>query len=442
MDPEINAKNLPPVFMLDLMSHGYSITRALSKYNIKVVGFIPIEGCLVSFSRIPIKKHLLPKTDEGKLNTLTEAAREFPGVKPVLFVNFEEYFPFIHKYHNELSVLFSFEFPIYDELKLLLEKDLFNTFARNHNIKIPLSIEVTNNNLATLELLNSLQFPLVIKPKHRDDSWLNTFDSQKVILAETPEEAYATCRKLFNTIDRLVIQEWIPGPDSNIFFCLTYITKNGDILDSVCGQKIHQYPVLFGNTSSAIIIENSFLEKETHRILKEAETYGFCSVEFKQHDITGEYYVIEPTVGRMDRQEYIATIGNKNIVLKAYCHLAGIEQIKTKETKNKYLYIEETLEINSLLDFQQYKILKWRAYIKLLLSRKIRLMHLSYKDPAVSVRVIYAITKSIFKYMTNSSASKKKKDNGIKELIKSNQNLTRHPDTYLHYRMEQKKIKE
>lgn len=427
--------------MLDLMSHGYSITRAISKYNIKVIGFIPIEGCLVSFSRIPIKKYLLPKTDEEKIKLLIEAANKFPGVKPVLFVNFEEYFPFIHKYQKELSALFSFEFPIYDELKLLLEKDLFNSFAREHNIKIPLSIEVTCDNLVTSELFESLQFPLVIKPKHRDDIWLNTFDSQKVILSETPEEAYSICKKLFSTIDRLIIQEWIPGPDSNIFFCLTYITKNGDILDSVCGQKIHQYPILFGNTSSAIIVDNPYVEKETHRILKEAQTFGFCSVEFKQHDITGEYYVIEPTVGRMDRQEYIATLGNKNLALKAYCHLAGIEPFELKTTKKKYLYIEETLEINSLLDYQHYKIINWRAFLKLLLSRKIKPMHLSFNDPAVSLRVIYSITKSIFKYITRNSARKIKEDNGTKELLKSNQNLKRHPDTFLYYRMEEKKIK-
>ena len=48
-------------------------------------------------------------------------------------------------------------------------------------------------------------------------------------------------------------------------------------------------------------------------------------MEFKRDARTGEFLMIEPTVGRVDWQEEVATLNGVNIPLAAYLHEIGAE---------------------------------------------------------------------------------------------------------------------
>jgi predicted ATP-grasp superfamily ATP-dependent carboligase len=416
-----NRTDIPPVFILEMVDHGYAIARELSVYGIRIVGFLPQVKCLESHSHIPYKTYRIPENDEDLLKLLVDAKKKFGAVKPVLFLTGENYFPFIYKYLEQLQSIFAFEMPSYPRLKQMLEKDLFNLFAREHKVKIPVSIEVMKGRDLSLEMFDGLQFPLVIKPKHRDKEWKRKYKTQKAVLVSSPEEALSTCQAIFSTAERLVMQEWVPGPDANIHFCLTYITTNGIFLASACGIKYHQYPALFGNTSAAIPIHNPYVVEETHRILKEANIIGFCSVEFKKHAITGEFYVIEPTVGRMNRQELFSMPGKENVVLKAYCHLAGIPELPQKRIRENYIYVEENMDVKSCLDYHHYKTMNWKKYFKILRSRKIIPMYMSFKDPVLSLLVLGASIKHVVYYIFNGQTKYFSQEGAIDELIKENQ---------------------
>lgn len=415
--------DLPPVFILEMVDHGYAIARELSSYGIKIVGFLPQVKCLESYSYIPYKTYRIPENDEEMLQQLVEAQKEFKPVKPVLILTGENHFPFIYKYFEKLQSLFSFEMPSYPVLKQMLEKDLFNEFARQHNVKIPVSLEVMKGRALSKDTFDGLQFPLVIKPKHRDQEWKRMFKTQKAVLVNSPEEALSNCEAIFNTAERLVLQELVPGPDANIHFCLIYITGDGEVLASSSGIKVHQYPILFGSTSSAIAINNPYIVKETHRILKEANIIGFCSVEFKKHAKTGEFYVIEPAVGRMNRNQLCSMAGKDNVVLKAYCHLAGIPQIPHKRTSENFIYVEENMDIKSCLDYHHYKTMKWKKYFKLLRSRKILPMYMSFRDPVVSLLILGASIKHVVYYIFHGHTKHFSQEGAIDQIIKENDTI-------------------
>lgn len=418
-----NRVDLPPLFILEMVDHGYAIARELSTYGIRIVGFLPQVKCLESRSHIPYKTYRIPELDEDLLQLLVHAQKEFGDVKPVLFLTGENYFPCIYKHFETLQSLFAFEMPSYPTLKQMLEKDLFNLFAREHKVKIPVSIEVMKGHTLSLNMFDGLQFPLVIKPKHRDKEWKRKYKTQKAVLVSSPENALTTCAEIFNTAERLVMQEWVPGPDANIHFCLTYRTEKGDFLASACGIKYHQYPALFGNTSAALPIENAFVIEETHRILTEANIIGFCSVEFKKHALTGEFYVIEPTVGRMNRQELFSMPGKENVVLKAYCHLAGIAELPQKKIRENYIYVEENMDVKSCLDYHHYKTMDWKKYFKILRTRKITPMYMSFKDPMLSLLVLGASLKHVAYYLFHGHTKYFSQEGAIDELIKENQTI-------------------
>ncbi len=413
--------DIPPAFILEMVDHGYAIARELSVYGIRIVGFLPPVKCIESHSRIPYKTYRIPTEDEARLKVLVDAQKEFSPMKPVLILTAENDFPFIYKYFETLQSIFSFEMPDYSTLKQMLEKDLFNKFARQHKVKIPASAEVRKGETLSVDLFKNLQFPLIIKPKHRDKEWKRIYKTQKAIHVSSAEEACTACASIFKTNERLVLQEWVPGPDSNIHFCLTYITSKGEALDSSCGIKTHQHPILFGNTSSAIPVNNPDIVAETQRIFKAANIVGFCSVEYKKHAITGDFYVIEPNVGRINRNILIAMLGKNKVVLKAYCHLAGIPMLPQKRIFEDYIYIEESLDIKSCLDYHYYHSMNWRRYFKLLRNRKIITMFMSRKGPRLAILVLGSVVKHVLYYIFHGHTKYFSQEGGVEHFIKENE---------------------
>jgi predicted ATP-grasp superfamily ATP-dependent carboligase len=52
---------------------------------------------------------------------------------------------------------------------------------------------------------------------------------------------------------------------------------------------------------------------------------GMGRMEYKRDARTGEFFMIEPTAGRVDWQEELATLNGMNIPLAAYLHEIGAE---------------------------------------------------------------------------------------------------------------------
>lgn len=407
---------LPPVFLFEMIDHGYAIGKSLHQHGIKIVGFFPSNRNFEFFSRIPYKKYVTPKSNEEKLELLIKVAKGFVK-KPVLITNNDHYFPFIYENLQQIEKHFSYELPEEFTLNQLLEKDLFNDFAKKHHIKIPASVDLSNQESLSGHSFDHLRFPLVIKPKFRSGEWNARYPYRKAFVTYSLEETLNICRDVLSVVDRIIVQEWIPGSDSSVYYCLTYITKEGQVLEAFCGQKIHQHPILLGNTSSAIAVENDYIRNETVRILKLAGMFGFCSVEFKKHEDTGEYFVIEPTVGRIDRQQYSSSVSNRDVVLKAYCHLANIPPIQKPPANDHFIYIEESLQLKSYLDYRYYKSderFKIRDFIK---HRKVKFMHLWYKDPLTSMLVISGLIKHFLYYLIKGRTIQFQEDSMTQQLM-------------------------
>jgi hypothetical protein len=61
-------------------------------------------------------------------------------------------------------------------------------------------------------------------------------------------------------------------------------------------------------------------------------------MEFKKDARTGQFLMIEPTVGRIDGQEEVATLHEANIPLAAYCHQAGFPGIDCVSDPNPVIW--------------------------------------------------------------------------------------------------------
>ena len=111
----------------------------------------------------------------------------------------------------------------------------------------------------------------------------------------------------------LVIQEWIEGDDTDLYFCLMYINKNSRPLAVCTGKKLRQHPHLAGTLSVAEAVWIEEVAEESLKLLTPSGCKGFCSVEFKYSKVNGKFYVIEPTIGRADSQEGMSVMAGIDI---------------------------------------------------------------------------------------------------------------------------------
>jgi predicted ATP-grasp superfamily ATP-dependent carboligase len=200
---------------------------------------------------------------------------------------------------------------------MLHDKARFHEFAVAHGLSVPRS-EVLRHP-TDIERIQALRLPVIIKPADKQFFHLN--GAPRLIIANDYQAADCNSRKLLTAVGEIIAQECIDGPDSNIYFSLFY--RRGDVTIQFLGQKLASHPPRSGST--ALCVQETTrkigerLERTTNHFLDLVGYEGFGGIEYKLDPVSGRFLIIEPTVGRTDWQEEIATLCGVNIPLAGYC---------------------------------------------------------------------------------------------------------------------------
>jgi predicted ATP-grasp superfamily ATP-dependent carboligase len=195
---------------------------------------------------------------------------------------------------------------------LLLDKSKFYPWATRQGFAVPTTIEVSG--FAELErALGKIGYPVLLKPKYRTERWDREIPGDKVFILERPDQYAVVPRNIFDVSPVLLAQQWIPGTDADIYFCLVCYDRQGKLMDSFCGRKLMQWPPLGGSTAIAISDEQKESLEPTLALFNAVGYQGLGSMEYKKNPQTGQLYIIEPTVGRNDFQSLLAVTGNVNL---------------------------------------------------------------------------------------------------------------------------------
>jgi hypothetical protein len=140
------------------------------------------------------------------------------------------------------------------------------------------------------------------------------------------EDAFAVCRRMLNAAGTVVAQEWIEGPDSSIYFALFHCGMAPSSRHIFIGRKIAAHPPGLGSTAVCVPAPEAIelLRPLTEKFIDLAQYEGLGSLEFKWDARARRFVIIEPTVGRTDWQEEIATLNGVNLALIAYCYELGL----------------------------------------------------------------------------------------------------------------------
>ena len=246
----------------------------------------------------------------------------FRELRPVLFLTQEESVKSVSHHRERLSGLYRFSLPPREVVDRLQHKQGFQTLAEKFGAPIPPLVHIRK--LADLPALWKVRFPVVIKPGERHAEYGRLF--KKAYRVDEPAEAERLIRSILPVTPDVVVQEWIEGPDANIYFCLQYLDKHGQTAAAFTGRKIRSWPPQTGGTASCIAAPDAHAELSqlTTRFFQNAGVIGMAGMEYKRDARSGEFRMVEPTVGRSDYQEEVATLNGVNLPYAAYCVELGI----------------------------------------------------------------------------------------------------------------------
>jgi predicted ATP-grasp superfamily ATP-dependent carboligase len=239
------------------------------------------------------------------------------GQRPVLILTDDRTVETISRCRDELTPWFRLDIPTVATVMGLADKVLFHQLAEREGLPVPRSVVLESS--PDLDRLQSLTMPVVIKAANK--SMVLNGQVAGTRRAESPEQARVLAEAMLARAGRLIVQEWIVGPDTDIYFSLFVCGPDSKVVACLSGRKVVCTPPQVGCTALCVAAEDQAAEELrslTEHFIALVGYRGIGSMEYKRNKRTGQFVIVEPTVGRTDWQEEIATLCGINIPLIAY----------------------------------------------------------------------------------------------------------------------------
>jgi predicted ATP-grasp superfamily ATP-dependent carboligase len=159
---------------------------------------------------------------------------------------------------------------------------------------------------------------LIIKPA--DKTLVLQGLAERAVQVTSLTEAHQAGAQMLARVPQIIVQEWIEGPDTELFFTLFACDRAGRVLGLFPGRKLLCSPPAIGSTAVCVAAPEvaGELIPITLEFIQRVAYRGLGSLEFKRDRRSGRFLIIEPTVGRTDWQEEIATLCGVNLPLRSY----------------------------------------------------------------------------------------------------------------------------
>jgi len=220
--------------------------------------------------------------------------------------------------------------PDVETVDLLLDKSKFFCWAEAHGFPLPKTIEVTGFDQLD-NAIREIGYPVLLKPLYRSWLWNNEIPNDKVFILESHKQYEQLPQRLFDVAPTMLVQQWIPGGDDEVYFCLVQYSSEGKLANYFSGRKLMQWPPLGGSTAIAVSDELDETRDITVAIFDSVKYQGLGSMEYKKDPRNGKFYIMEPTVGRNDFQSYVAVTGGVNLTRATCRELLGEVAEKTRK---------------------------------------------------------------------------------------------------------------
>ena len=277
-----------------------------------------------------------PEKEEKKfIDVLVNNADRWKGA--LLLATEDDMAVAIAKNKDLLANFYKVAGPDWDILHRFIDKQ--ETYVLAEACDIPYPKTFTPNTLEEIsEIGENVGYPCILKPmtSHR---FVSTFGTKNFEVGDATElsEKFRLC---LDAGQRVMVQEVIPGPDTNLYRLQAYVNSQGRIGSKFFNSKVRQNPPQFGVIRVGMSTEkNQVVEELSERIVKHTSYRGIFSIEFKKDPRDNLLKLIEVNA-RLTRSSWMAVASGINFPWIVYLDLVRNEQIEVDEYTRSLYWIE------------------------------------------------------------------------------------------------------
>jgi D-aspartate ligase len=250
-----------------------------------------------------------PRDDEqGFVDSLVALGERLGGPVPIFPVA-DPHLYAIARNFDRLRDRFLLSFPEPERLERLRDKRFQVELAAQAGLQVPRTVDTPDDDLV---------YPVLVKSSD-SARFVDALGVKAVRCDSRSELDQAYARALpFNPH----IQEWIPGPDQDLYLAGAYLNATGEVLGVVTCRKVQQVPPEVGTIRVGEAFPSPEIADLAVAFLREARCYGPSDVEFKLDRRDGRFKFIEMNP-RLVQWQGLASAAGVDIALLAYHDLIG-----------------------------------------------------------------------------------------------------------------------
>lgn len=371
--------NRPEVFVIDIDHiNGIQTSRIFAERGVKVTGIAsnPSHFCARTNSAKTILK--TNTKNEELISTLVNSGRKLTQ-KAILVPCQDQSVYLISKYREELLPYYQIALPPHKIVDLLMDKPSFYEFARKEKLPVA-NFFILNSISDAKDAAEQIKFPAVLKPHMKSVQWAqNTIE--KAFKVFDKKEFFDIYNKTSGWTESLMIQEWVAGEDTDLYSCNCYFNSNSDPLVSFVAKKLRQFPIETGNTSLGIDCIDDNVKNITLDLFRRVNYFGLGYVEIKKDSRTGNYFIIEPNIGRPTGRSALAEACGVEILYTMYSDLTGLPLPDNRKQVYKGIkWIHLRTDLQSSAGYWKKGKLKFGDWLRSIRGKK-HFAVFSLKDP-------------------------------------------------------------
>lgn len=356
-------QNPTPVLILNCKLGALAIMRSLGKLGIPVYGIDGEEGAPGVLSRYCRGHFIKPFSEAGSddyLRFVLETGKRIGG-RPILIPTSDELAVFVARYGDALGERFSFPRNDPALFETLISKEGMYHLALRHSVPAPVTL-FPKSLSEVQEYAETVTFPVMLKGIHGNRLYART--GKKMVIVDDRDGLISSYRELEDPRDpNLMIQEYIPGGDDQIFIFNGYFDHDSTCLAGFTGHKIRQYPVHTGCASLGKCTWIPEVAELTVRFMKQIGYRGILDIGYRYDARDGRYKVLDinPRVGQAFRL-FLGEDGT-DVVRTLYRDLQGLP-VPAVVPREGRVWVIEDYDLESSLDYRREGSLNFGTWIR------------------------------------------------------------------------------
>jgi D-aspartate ligase len=342
-----------PVVVVNCKLGALAIMRSLGRLGVPVYGVDEDPRSPAMLSRYCRGRFLFGLDACGPaefLERLLEVGQRV-GTHAILIPTSDETAQFVVDHAEALGERFIFPRNVPEMIARLVSKKGMYEMALQYGVPTPVTLFPQRLEDVTA-LLPKLTFPVMLKGIYGNR--LQSRSRRKMVIVSSPKELLEHYVAMEDPrMPNLMLQEYIPGDDDQIFIFNGYFDQASRCLAGFTGHKIRQFPVHVGCASLGVCRWNEEVARTTIRFMQAIGYRGVLDIGYRYDARDGLYKVLDanPRVGQAFR--LFVSENDMDVVRSLYLDLTGQEQFPITPREGRRWLIEDFDLISSFHYFQE-----------------------------------------------------------------------------------------